>query len=1639
MVEQYGIQHLSLQNDDMPVHKSIPMERLDFIEPNQVKLLYYCNPRRFYVYLRQKIDSHALFQINLQRTMQNYQAVLPASTDYQKHQAIAAQDNHAVWHRATILSIHPNLREVRLYFVDVGQEENISITNIRPLPQEFVRQPAFAIPCRLYEVYPLYGDEQSGWDMDDPVHKEFNNQTNNKVDCKVCEVVDHICYDVQIEVPNVGDLGIFLWRKKLLSHSKMQTSQSTMYNTNSSQQQQSFGRIPPGFSGLPSSIQQPQRVTPKNDYYGSSSNPMQQSQTRSIQKPAVQQSPTMSTSNDFSSDVRHFLPQDGYYIITQVYSAVEFYGCSHGREKELNALHEYLQDSYNNANDNDQSFSVHLLMEGTLCAIQRGDKYHRVAIKHRESETRVRVKLVDHGEEILVDTSELLQLEKKCSTVPAFVQPFRLYNYDETQSTAHTTRNLKRLILNQRVQLTQHLPAINGFYPVEIRLSDGTLINESLLSSNNISVPAPNLSVEKVQPEVTLARNNDDLPAPQKLLTGRSQPGRFPSNQPAANDRFTRPQNQDEQPSRSFNRNQQTTVEQSRPFNRGFDNDEQRNGSNDRGGRTYNRNNDEQDNESSGQRVGGFANRGGHNVGFADRGNRTGYNDRNNTENNRQRFGGFNNRGSGFAERGARGGGYQDRNNDNRNNYNDNGNDNGANQRSHGFSGRGGSYGERGNRTGGFSNYRDRRDDREDSGRGGYGDSRGGRGGRGTGGRGGGNRFTNGFSDNNDNDFRANNENSEPIKSFSGWSSMRSALKAFEAGNHFTEKEIPRDIFQFVLSDITTPSDFFIQLLSKTEDVSQLTNQLQAESNDAPLLPLSSIKPNQVCLAKSSDSCWYRATVLSVNLNKIQVRFVDFGDTMEVDPQSIRLLASKFCLKPPYAYNCTLQNAEDITNFDKSAIITKCAGKQYHGKFEKQLPNEKYLLVSDDFEKAILGDTVTKSTAEKRMAGLIVYVDHDSQQFFIQTNEEIAEEIADQVKNMSETATDDIQVGSMIISMYEDDLYRAVIQEDLGNDVKVFYVDFGNTNTCPKSSLKKCDEKLKRYAPQAQRCELADVAKDELSEAIKQLDTLEESDKTEVLIVEKTDDLWRVRIYINGRCFNERFPTELAPVEKNDSSFDMDDQSSTTTTTTVQEQERPTNATCKRTNEEILSPGTNSANTSMAHKRQKSESESEANTKKFHTGVLVHIDQDQPIVYMQLLPEAYSILGQINEIIDVIVQDANHEATYEIGDYCIAQFSFDDAYYRARVDSCSSDNQTYTVYFLDYGNLDKNVPLDRLFPYSNDLKQIEHLAQKYMLEHQTTDSWTNIVRPLLDSKINDEFNFYYTDSSKATIHIKFDENESQMYVQPKTLAANISAANKDCFYIHILPDVETTICQMDEELHNARKDHRIGQSWQVNDRCIVLNDTNQQYFRGEIRAIQNDKYDVLCIDHGNVLLNCSEDKLYTLSDEELFQQAPLAHRCRLFGVNDDNQMKAIDEVIKHISPTERVTITTNNDYNDQCMYVMLIRGDDEIVNDRYQSNSNDQQQADTEKKTAVLSNTSDSAIAPDADVTANETLLTSTDQHLTSPIGAPQADSTHQYGDTTDVIASNRQSIDFGENDPSTSNTTIKEDGDANDESDSDV
>ncbi|CAF3914337.1 unnamed protein product [Rotaria magnacalcarata] len=1467
----------------------------------------------------------------------------------------------------------------------------------------------------------------------------------------------------------------------------MRPSQSNTYNTNQPQQ----AAIPPGFSALLSSTRQPTQVfTGQNEFYNNSNSTVQQQLNRLPPKPIVQQVPVASASNDSSSDIKTLPPQDGYYTITHVYNAIEFYGHSQVRERELDAFYKHLEDIYNNNNANDQSLSVDFLMEGIPCVIQQGEKYHRIVIKHRESESRVLVKLVDRGDEVIVDTSELLQLEKKYFKIPAFAQPFRLYNYDESHSTAQITRKLKRLILNQRVQITQHLPTINGFYPVEVKLStDNQLVNQILLSndSNPIVSPAsriPELQTVRPQQDLNVQRINNDLPAPQKLLTavaapsGHTQPGRFTAKSPVSSDptpsRFSRSEKQEElrsfgqQPqsfrSRTANGFQQPTNERHRSTSREFPKDDQQ----------------------PNQRTGFGNNRGG---GFGDRGVRDGFSERNienRNENNTQRTGGFNNPTGGFAGRGQHNEGFHDRQNENRNNQNE------ENNGSSRFGHRGG---ERGNRDGGYQGFPDRDNNGEENGRrGGRGGQRGGRGGyndrgdfndrggrgsfvgrdnresfgdrsgrgsigdrsgrgsfgdrggRGSiGDRGGRGDYrggrTGGFRDQNDNDSRFNAENNEPVKTFSGWPNVKLTVKSFEAGDHFADNEIPKEAFQFALSHIEASNDFFIQLYSKADELSTFTATLQEEYSNAP--ELNSIEEKKICLAKSSDHCWYRAVILSTGLIKTKVRFIDFGDTLDVDKKSVKQLEKKFSLSPPYAYRCMLENCQANENMDTNKVIEKCAEQIFNGKIQNKLSNEQYCLQSNDLKKLMIDINAIKIKQETNtnIKCSIVHIDSGEYELYIQDDEETMKKINNELTIANENLVDDIKINSMVISIYDGKPSRAIIQSDSDENVCLYFVDYGTTKVCSKTSLKVCNEQLKAYPRQAKRCQLHDISSSVVDETFKYLDQSFKSNNIEISIVNQYDDSCNILLYIDGECLNEKFNQKSMSIDEQEANTDMNDQSSTTTATTVKEQERPISATGKRNSEEILSPVTNLLSASLNIKRQKSESEPEVvaltfllvNPIKYHSAILTHLDKNKPIVYLQSLPESESILEKINDFIEVIVQENKQKSSYDIGDHVIAQFTDDSNHYRARIESYSDETQSYAVYFLDYGNLDENVPKNHLYSYIEELTQIEPQANQYTLEKISNQAWINKVRSLFETKVNDDIEFYFVDEINKIIHMKVN-NENEIYNQPKTFTANISAINHDYFYIHILPDADTLVCEMDELLQAHDKVQNTSKPWLINDLCIIYDSELNRYFRGKILSIDNDKYDVQYIDYGNVNLNVTNNNLFLLTDEDVLKRLPLARKCRLFGVSSKNQIKATKEIIRTINSTERVTITVDNDQNDQCMDVMLFRENHDIVNDRYQFDDDDvKNDEDANGQCDIGRQSSVSGMGADDRGSNGDALTAKNDLNIISPIGIPQAESTHQFGDSSNVTESNpslssttmNQSIDFGENDPS---TTMKDD-----------
>ncbi|CAF2986755.1 unnamed protein product [Rotaria sp. Silwood2] len=478
--ERYQMERSVVQINDQHVYQNISMEILDCTRPNEICMLYYISPTRFYVYLKEKFDSHTSFQIDLQKSMQN----LHTLSSPVKYQVIAVQDSRALWHRAVILDVRDNLSNICVYVFDIGHIECITINDIRQLPQEFLSKPAFAIPCRLYNVCPINGNEQSIWKLDDKVHDKFIRLMVNTVNCKVCSKQDKICYDVEIDIPKVGDLGAFLINNNLVSHATMGYSPRSNFSSGQPPQQSLVRPQFLSYGILPSRERQQQyRPTQQLEFYNNQNTMVQQLQTRTFNTGF--QNTTAQQSSSTLSSIGSLLTigtYDGYYIITKIRSVAEFYGLSQNRQHEFEVLSKELEQYYNNSVNN-QSLTVPVILDGTPCVIEQHDKYYRVIIKHRENGSKVLVKLIDCGDEIVVDTSELLQIDKKFCTIPAFVQTFYLHGYDESQNSVNITRNLKKLLLNQWVHIAQQGLILNGRYGVHVTLCDNRSVNKMLLSN----------------------------------------------------------------------------------------------------------------------------------------------------------------------------------------------------------------------------------------------------------------------------------------------------------------------------------------------------------------------------------------------------------------------------------------------------------------------------------------------------------------------------------------------------------------------------------------------------------------------------------------------------------------------------------------------------------------------------------------------------------------------------------------------------------------------------------------------------------------------------------------------------------------------------------------------------------------------------------------------------------------------------------------------------------------------------------------------------------------------------------------------------------------------------------------------------
>ncbi|XP_012147140.2 protein tudor isoform X1 [Megachile rotundata] len=294
------------------------------------------------------------------------------------------------------------------------------------------------------------------------------------------------------------------------------------------------------------------------------------------------------------------------------------------------------------------------------------------------------------------------------------------------------------------------------------------------------------------------------------------------------------------------------------------------------------------------------------------------------------------------------------------------------------------------------------------------------------------------------------------------------------------------------------PHKFSVQLRS----AKQILSSLMREINSHPIEPLQEPPlPGSVCLGRyTQDKVLCRAVVMSVMENKCKLYYVDFGhtemlpytDIFQLPPHFInpRVLSIRFTLSGVYELNTT----EEMKEYFKKIVSHKPL--VLHVRPPEGPPLVQYgdlydegKNIKDILRQAFPSPTVmtpssptfTYQEAKKLLKGteenvLVSFVE-SCKKFFVQSEKSIKSlelimtHLAEFCKSAPNLNLAQLKIGFPCAALYDHQWYRAQIIAINSNNVKVLYVDYGNEETVPLTSLRYIREDLvKKLQAQAIKC-----------------------------------------------------------------------------------------------------------------------------------------------------------------------------------------------------------------------------------------------------------------------------------------------------------------------------------------------------------------------------------------------------------------------------------------------------------------------------------------------------------------------------------------------------------------------------------------
>jgi len=639
------------------------------------------------------------------------------------------------------------------------------------------------------------------------------------------------------------------------------------------------------------------------------------------------------------------------------------------------------------------------------------------------------------------------------------------------------------------------------------------------------------------------------------------------------------------------------------------------------------------------------------------------------------------------------------------------------------------------------------------------------------------------------------------------------------------------NIVDIMVTHVESPSHFYCNLLQYSDQLAAITDTIATSGVAAS--PVHHPQEGTCCLAQySEDEEWYRAHIISVDINEATVQFVDYGNVEKVAISNLKCLEeAQLCTTPKQAIKCGLARVRPFMGYQWTSgscdfIVNTLLDKTLVALVHELSPERMELILTTTDDKDVSSELITAGHAIKQTSVCykelslfpnvpyslyVCYVSSSSGHTWCQLASCVTElnQLMDQLATYCPTARGviptQVSIGLACCVQFEDGgWYRAqVINFGSNSMVEVLLVDFGNTTSVKVNELKEIKLSQLVFPKQAFCCAQSSLA--------------EESEISGVLVGRMNDGVWKMKLTEECRSGDVSKQEELVLVSK-------------------------------------------------VNLFQKS-SEIEV--------VVSHV-----VSPVQFCCQPLSSCDQLYDLSTQLQSygfDSMATMDLQEGVYCAALYAEDDQWYRAKVISIVS-KAVLCVLFVDYGNTEKVDSAD-VRPLPAVFADLPSQACCCSLPNDMSatidpDSFTNTVleqqfKAVLVDTLADQTNVIKLHNLNGELLFA-----SQCTVPPLVLSVGTNHAAYLChvespsqFYCQLHSNVADLTALQDQLADSCHQKNSNPETIQKGTFCAACYTEDQEWYRAEVVSVHGNQALVRFCDYGNTDTVNIKGSLVTLDND----------------------------------------------------------------------------------------------------------------------------------------------------------------------------